>query len=152
MTMTLWMLSWYVNSFPQDDKLQIVAKKQTGLSVLWDFSPFWAKQSWKKQQQKTFSLKKIKLRGKWIYSKDFIFTVTFFCWINYLRDRGFISGLPWGFWKTNDIMLFISSYTLLLRTHCSQSYCHQACLVSTPIVYICFLLIVIYISTFNIQH
>lgn len=123
MTRSLSTLASYVNSFPQDGKLQM------GLF------PFQSKTRRRKP-----SVLKRRAEGEMNIFKTELITE---------GTRVLFLELPSGFWKTTDVVSFISSYSLLLWTRCRQSYCRQAPLVSSPNVFIHFLLFVIYISALS---
>ena len=95
-----------------------------------------------KRQQKTFSLKKLKLRGEMNIFKRFHICCYFAELITSGTGVWFLLS-PSAFWKTSDVVFFISSYTLLLSVSAPPSF------VSALQEFINFLLfVIISLSTF----
>lgn len=90
---------------------------------------------WGKHQQKEPSVLKNRAEGGMNIFKRF--QICCFSQLNSLSKARLFSGLPWGFWKTTDVMRFIGRDTLLLppsRVSVFQRFTSSFCLILALVI------------------
>ena len=102
-------------------------KKKKVSSVLWDFSAFWAKQSWRDNKKPLVLKTKAEGGNEYIQKISYLLLL---CWINYLRDGGLISAFAFSFLEDDWCCVFYQQLHIVV-----VSLSAAALRVSAPRVY-----------------